>query len=173
VAGTVSGALIVTAELAAADFAHFEGLRRAHYPPERNFVPAHLTMFHALPPSSEADVRRQLSLHAVAPAPVAMLEAPFNLGNGVAFRVHSHDLEAIRDDLADHFHGCLTAQDAQGWRAHVTVQNKVAAREAKELLNALLRDFRPRRLAIAGLALHRYLGGPWQMLGRFPFRGVG
>ncbi|HEU5286581.1 MAG TPA: 2'-5' RNA ligase family protein, partial [Sphingomicrobium sp.] len=39
-----SGALIVTAELGAEDFAWLDALRRRHYPPERNRVPAHLTL---------------------------------------------------------------------------------------------------------------------------------
>jgi hypothetical protein len=38
-----------------------------------------------------------------------------NLGRGVAYRIVSEDLEAIRRDVADHFHGFLTAQDSQGW----------------------------------------------------------
>ena len=45
--------LILAAELGAEDFAWLEGLRRRHYPAERNRVPAHLTIFHALPPSAE------------------------------------------------------------------------------------------------------------------------
>lgn len=48
----MAGALILTAELGAADFSWIEGLRRAHYPFDRNYVPAHLTIFHALAPSA-------------------------------------------------------------------------------------------------------------------------
>ena len=32
-------------------------------------------------------------------------------------------------------------------------------------------DFQPRPLAISGLGLHRYLGGPWEKLAIYPFRG--
>jgi hypothetical protein len=39
------------------------------------------------------------------------------------------------------------------------------------LLGALRRDFRPRPVTIRGLELHRYLGGPWEFLGRWRFRG--
>ncbi len=56
----MAGALIVTAEFAQPDFAWLEGLRRAHYPADRNQVPAHLTLFHALPPSALDEARRQL-----------------------------------------------------------------------------------------------------------------
>ena len=58
----MAGALIVTAEIAQRDFSWLEHLRRSHYPAERNQVPAHLTMFHALPPSAEAEVRARLAI---------------------------------------------------------------------------------------------------------------
>ena len=165
-------ALIVTAELGAADFAILDALRQRHFPPERNHLSAHLTLFHALPPSAEAEARRELARHAAAAPPRAELAGLMNLGSGVAFRVVSDDLEAIRTGLADHFHGLLSAQDGTGWRPHVTIQNKVAPRNARILLEQLERDFRPRPLAIAALALHRYLGGPWERLARYPFRGT-
>lgn len=168
----MSGALIVTAELAPADFAWLDRLRTAHFPPERNRLPAHLTMFHALPPSAEEEVRRQLALHAAAPPPRALLDALYSLGEGVAFRVRSDALHAIRDSVAEHFHGSLSAQDDCGWRPHVTVQNKVSGKEARALLAALTVEFEPRPLGVAGLALHRYLGGPWEALARYPFRGA-
>lgn len=165
-------ALIVTAECGAADFAWLDGLRRRHYPAERNQVAAHLTLFRALPPSVEDEVRRQLAVHASGPPPRAMLSGVMNLGEGVAFRVASYDLDGLRDSLADHFHGLLSAQDDGGWVPHVTIQNKVRPREARALFARLDRDFRSRPLAIAGLGLHRYLGGPWETLGTWPFRGV-
>src|SRR5688500_5791635 len=163
-------ALIVTADFAADDFAWLEGLRRAHYPPERNRVPVHLTLFHALLPSAEDEARRQLSIHARRPAPTATIAGLMDLGGGVAFRVASDELDTIRDDIADHFHGTLGAQDAHGWRPHITIQNKAPPKQARALIAELERDFRPRPLRIAGLALHRYLGGPWETLAAYPFR---
>ena len=69
----MAGALIITAELAQDDFSWIEGLRRAHYPRERNQVRAHLTMFHALPPSAEGEVRARLAQIVRRPAPIAMI----------------------------------------------------------------------------------------------------
>ena len=65
----------------------------------------------------------------------------------------------------------LSAQDSSGWRPHVTVQNKVSNWEAQALLEALKAGFEPRPFGIRGLALHRYLGGPWETLKTWPFRG--
>ena len=165
------GALIVTADFARDDYAWLEGLRRAHYPPDRNQAPAHLTLFHSLPPSAQDEAKRQLSLHARAAPPRAIIAGLMDLGGGVAFRVVSDELDAIRDEIAGHFHGMLGAQDAHGWRPHVTIQNKVPPKQARALIAELEQDFRPRPLGIAGLSLHRYLGGPWEMLARYKFRG--
>jgi hypothetical protein len=167
----VAGALIVTAEIAAKDLAWLDGLRRTHFPPERNHLTAHLTMFHALPPSSEAEVRGSLARLGMERPPHASVEGLMNLGGGVAYRIVSTDLDRIRTELADQFQGLLTAQDAGGWRPHVTIQNKVAPKVARALFEQLERDFRPRPLGISGLGLHRYLGGPWEKLAIVSFRG--
>jgi hypothetical protein len=94
-----------------------------------------------------------------------------DLGGGVALRVVSDELDEIRAEIADHFHGMLSAQDAAGWRPHVTIQNKVAPKAARALLAELDSTFHPRALGIAALSLHRYLGGPWEAVARYPFRG--
>ncbi len=166
----MAGALIVTAELGAADFAWLNEQRQRHFPPERNLLDAHLTMFHALPPSLEEEVRGRLRATSARARPAATIAGLMNLGGGVAYRIVSPELNSIRDDIAAHFHGALTAQDGGGWRAHVTIQNKVTSGVARTLFEKLEQDFRPRPLAIRGLALHRYLGGPWETLGRWAFR---
>jgi hypothetical protein len=143
-----------------------------HYPPERNQLAAHLTMFHALPPSAEAEVRSTLARMASGVRPRASVEGFMDLGGGVACRVVSSDLDRIRSEFADHFHGLLGAQDSGGWRPHVTIQNKVAPKVARALIAGLQREFSPRPLAISGLGLHRYLGGPWEKLAVYRFRGV-
>jgi len=167
----MAGALIVTAELGPEDFSWLEDLRRAHFPVERNQLAAHLTMFHALPPSSETEMRGRLSAFASSRPPQAWIQGLMNLGGGVAYRVVSPELDAIRAELAHDLRGLLSAQDSGGWRPHVTIQNKVAPKIAKGLIEQLERSFRPRPLAISGLGLHRYLGGPWERLGIYPFRG--
>jgi 2'-5' RNA ligase superfamily protein len=168
----VAGALIVTAELAPRDLAWLDQLRRAHYPVDRNQLRAHLTMFHALPPSAELEVRGTLSRLVSRAQPRASVEGLMSLGNGTAFRIVSADLDDIRRELAEVFHGLLTAQDSGGWRPHVTIQNKVRPKTARELLDRLQSGFSPRALGIGGLGLHRYLDGPWETIATYPFRGV-
>jgi hypothetical protein len=128
-------------------------------------------MFHALPPSAEVELRSRLKQTAAAPPPVARIEGVMDLGGGVAFRVTSPDLDRIRGEIANDLHGLLSAQDSGGWRPHITLQNKVAPKISRALIHSLERDFRPRALAIHGLGLHRYLGGPWEQIAVFAFRG--
>ena len=163
--------IIVTALMADADFAWADGLRRAHFPPARNIVPAHVTLFHHLPPSLAAELRTRLAQEAIAQSPAATIARVIRLGGGTAFVIDSTALAAIRARLADAFAGLLTPQDAAGWRAHLTVQNKVPRAAAETLYATLSKDFRPRPLTIAGLAAWRYLDGPWERLSTHMFRG--
>jgi hypothetical protein len=163
--------LIVTAELPEALQSRADQLRRAHYPPERNHVPAHVTLFQALPPSVEDELRDALAAEARAKPVRARLEGIMNLGRGTALRIESPDMIALWDRLAERFHGLLTPQDEHLPRLHVTIQNKVAPSEAKALQQRLAATLDSRDFAFAGLALHRYRGGPWEFVRRWPFRG--
>lgn len=84
-------------------------------------------------------------------------------------RLPAPDLVAVRAALTRRWWPWLTAQDRQKFRAHVTVQNKVAPEQARALHAALHADFAP--LAATGevLRLWRYLGGPWEPIAAYPF----
>lgn len=163
--------VIVSAEFGAADFAWLDGLRRAHYPPERNVVAAHLTLFHHLPPSLVPELSDRLRAEVRSTRrPPAMIGEPLLLDRGVALRVRSEALMATRVRLAEAFAGLLTLQDAAAWRPHVTIQNKVEPAVARRLharLEAELPRFRP--LVIAGLASFSYRDGLWELIHRHRF----
>lgn len=162
--------LILTAEMGRSDFAWAEDLRRRYFPAERNQVPAHLTLFHHFPHMVEDELRDCLKSWTRRTPPRAMISDIISLGGGTAYRVISDDLLLIREEIAEHFHGMLTVQDQQRPRFHITVQNKVSSLEAHKLRETLLRQFAPRPLAITGLTLWRYLGGPWELVRSFAFR---
>lgn len=166
----MAGALIVAAELGKSDFGWLDGLRRRHYPPDRNRVPAHLTLFRTLPPSAEEEARRSLARAAARPAPAAEVSGVIDLDSGTAIRIFSPELEAIRDELADEFRGLLTSQDLGRWTPHVTIQNKVAPRLSRALVRELRMGLEPRPVKIAGLELIRYLDGRWEPLASWRFR---
>jgi hypothetical protein len=163
--------LIVTALFAPGDDGWLQQLRRAHYPPERNRVPAHLTLFGQLPPGIAGELGRRLAKATAVPAPAAAIAGIMDLGRGTALRVSSPDLETIRADLAEALFGLLIPADQAGWRPHVTIQNKVRPAQARALQRRLAATFQPRPLAIAGLATWQYReDGHWEQARRFPFR---
>lgn len=172
--GVGHGPIIVTALLGDADFAWVDRLRLAHYPAERNHVAAHLTLFQHLAPSLGDELARRLVAETrYGPAPSARIGGVMRLAHGTAFRVDSAELEAIRASIADAFAGYLMPQDAAPWQPHITIQNKVAVPAARALQMELAAGFRPRPLAITGLASWRYLGGKWAAIARYPFRRSG
>jgi len=168
--GSGPAPIIVSALFGRADQAWFDALRREHFPAERNQLDAHLTLFHHLPPSAEAELKQRLNAETRGVrAPWARAAGLMSLGRGVAIRVECPELVGIREALGEAFVGMLTPQDAGGWRPHVTVQNKVTPSVAKLLLNQLGREFAPKPVEIAGLATWWYRGGPWEPLSRHMF----
>lgn len=151
--------------------ARLEALRRAHYPPARNRVPAHLTLFHHLPgpqaPAILADLRDETRHHAV---PELRLGGMMSLGRGVAIRVESDALHALREGLARRFEPLLLPQDRAPFRPHVTIANKLAPEAARRLLAQLAAAFAPSRTVAAGLDLWRLDGMRWAELVRVRFR---
>ncbi len=133
-------------------------------------MPAHLTLFHHLPPTIERELGQRLATYAATAPPRALITGVIDLGAGTAFRVESEELEDIRYDLAEAFKGVLTPQDQAPWRPHITIQNKVEHREAKRLQQQLRATFQPRPLSLKGLASWRYLGGPWEPIKNHVFR---
>jgi len=163
---------IVTAELPPDVFAWADGLRRVHFPAERNKLEAHVTLFHALAPSLRDELKPLLAQIATewAPCP-AEVTGLMDLGGGTALAIASPAMARLRAKVAEHFHGALTAQDNYPLKLHITVQNKVTREAAKALQTELSALKVSRRFLFAGLALHLYCGGPWQAVGRWKFRG--
>lgn len=163
---------IVAAQLPADLLAWADGLRRAHYPPERNKLVAHVTLFHSFAPSLREELLRTLGDYAArfAPPP-ARLEGLIDFGQGTALRIHSPAMSAIRAHIAEHFHGSLTTQDLQEPRLHITVQNKVTPQAARALQAELAASVQPREFSFRGLELHLYRETHWDRIGSWSFRG--
>ena len=172
--GSANAPIIVSALIGPEDSAWADALRREHFPAERNQLPAHLTLFHHLPPSALDSLKRLLSSEARTTArPAARITRLISLGRGVALAVESPGLMAIRARVADAMDGQLTPQDRAAWRPHITIQNKVPPSAARALLLALRAEFTPRPIGIVGLALHYYRGGPWEPIADWKFSRSG
>lgn len=161
--------IILTLQFDSATANFFQRKRETHFPPALNRIPAHLTLFHALPGDDPDAI-----LAAVAPQtrrppfPVAV-DGLMPLGRGAAYRIASEPLIALRKALAEPWRDILTRQDRERFRPHVTIQNKVTPEEARATLVTLGEDFRPFTATAEGLQLWRYRGGPWSPLAAVPF----
>lgn len=167
---TTLSPLILTLKLEQAAFQRLDALRREHFPPERNVLPAHLTLFHALPGEHDAAIQEQLRLMCAA-TPVLSLHFPSLrlLGRGVAVEVEGPQLMLLRKKLATPWSNWLSAQDRQGFRPHITIQNKATSEQARRLYAALTTSWEPFGAAGEGLLLWRYLGGPWALVDEYRF----
>ncbi|ABC62892.1 2'-5' RNA ligase family protein [Erythrobacter litoralis] len=147
-------------------------LRDRYFPPERNYLEAHVTLFHAIPAQCEAELCDLLKRLAgeFAP-PQARLIGLMSLGGGTALKLESEQMLTLRDGIAEHFRGMLTKQDQGRPRLHATIQNKVTSTEAKAAQAELEDTVQERSFAFRGFGLHRYRGGPWEHVRDFVFRG--
>lgn len=151
----------------------WDALRVRHFPPHRLLVGAHVTLFHAIPGTHQGAALADVCAMAAATEPFPVTEgAPYSLGSGVALRVVSTRLHAVRADLAACWSAWLSRQDSQPFRPHVTVQNKVDRHIANQTL-AELRASAPGTgwtATATGIGLWHYDGGPWSPIGTVPFR---
>lgn len=150
--------------------AYFEQLRREHFPPHRNFLNAHITMFHHLP-GRVFDDASNLAKEVVSQTTpfVAETMGVRHLGGGVAFEIKSPQLENLRANLFKAFGSWPGPQDRQKFKPHITVQNKVEKVSADSLYDQLQASFQPRQITILGIDLWDYLGGPWEHRAFLPF----
>lgn len=172
----VAHPFILTAALPTDLGAWAEGLRRAHYPINRNHLHAHVTLFHAFAPSLLDELRDFLpKVAAEFAAPSGAVTGVMDLGTGTAIALESPQLLTLRALIAEHFRGSLTAQDLYEPRPHITIQNKVSKQEARRLQASLAPVLAPwtarPRFNFPALELHHYRGGPWERVKTCAFRG--
>ncbi len=155
--------LVITALPDPAALAMLTELRNRHFPPARNIVPAHLSLFHQLP---EKDLDRLVEWLAVRlanqpPFPARTSGVRF-LGRGVALSIECEPLRELRAAMAEEWRAALIPQDRQPFRPHVTIQNKAEPAAARALYEQMLAEFQPLEFTITGVRLWWYRNGPWE-----------
>src|SRR6185437_5978036 len=110
--------LIVTALLDEVTQERFDRLRREHFPPERNHLDAHLTLFHRLPAASA--IGAALAIAADRQAITARVRRVRGWRGGVAYDLVAPELIALRGQLAQGWSDLLSAQDRAKADLHVT-----------------------------------------------------
>ena len=150
--------LILTLRIESKSQAFFDAQRQIYFPPKRNFLSAHLTLFHQLP--DEEDTHRylvSLQFHSF-PIQITGLQ---NLGSGIAYKAESAQLQALHHQIRDYFLAKLIPQDQQPFRPHITIMNKSTPEKVQALLTDLTSGFKPFSITAIGVDLWTYLGGPW------------
>lgn len=162
--------LILTLKLDAAAFQYFEALRQQHFPPERNFLAAHLTMFHHLLGEELAKIKSDLPEICSTIENFSLVFPSWRfLGKGAAINVEADELLKLRARLANIWRDWLTPQDRQKFQPHITVQNKVAPDEARRLFEKLAAEHSFFNGESEGVTLWHYLGAEWKFEEEFLF----
>lgn len=162
--------LILTLKLDQTTFEQVNALRQQYFPPERNFLPAHVTLFHALPGDQALSIRQRLQTLSSQTSRLPLhLPTLRCLGQGVAIEICAPPFVQLRQTLAKIWGEWLNAQDQQGYRPHITIQNKVAAEAARQLYDQLVDGWHPLNGYGEGLLLWHYRGGPWELITEFSF----
>lgn len=168
---TDSAPLILTLGMDQHSFAFFDEQRRTHFPSERNFIPAHITLFHHLFGKEEASILHDLHMVAGRRMEVGLQVNGLRfLGRGVAYSLYSPEYDALRQELSQRWSQWLTPQDRQRLKPHITVQNKAEPEAARQLLQELEAQFTPFVILGKTLELWRYRNGPWEHVRTIPLQ---
>jgi hypothetical protein len=161
--------LILTIKLDDDSQLYFDQLREAHFPPERNYLAAHLTLFHHLPPNQLQlinDIDSIAKRNSTLSLEVTEVKS---IGNGVALSIECPPLGHLHSYLQKLWFDWLIPQDRQRLWAHITVQNKVSSDLARSLKAELTEQFKPFTAKGVGLSLYEYKNGPWDFVRTFDF----
>ncbi|MFD1257635.1 2'-5' RNA ligase family protein [Mucilaginibacter terrae] len=161
--------LILTLMLDANSQFFFNTLRKQHFPPERNYLDAHLTLFHHLPanePQLIEDIAIASQNYTAMQLNVTEIKS---IGNGVAYKIKCDKLLNLHQKMQQQWAKWLIPQDRQKLWPHITIQNKVEPNLAKSLKEELEQSFEPFTATGTGLSLYEYVGGPWNFIHNYKF----
>lgn len=151
-------------------------MRERFFPKHLNRIPAHLTLFHALPHSQMHLVEASLSsISSNMNSFHVSAGKPFRIRRGVCIKVdHGYkELKSVYEHLRGQWLPFLSEQDASGgFRPHWTVMNKVNDEQRiNEALDAIWKEWSTRiQLGMGtGLILWKYNGGDWLLAKEYLF----
>ncbi|KAG7575307.1 hypothetical protein FFLO_00471 [Filobasidium floriforme] len=187
--------LILTLTLDKASHAFLTNLRSKYFPPSRNFLSAHVTLFHAIPPHRINELNQHLNhICATTGGWDVFIGEPKAMGKrGVLVNVRerpSATVENIHHELLTSLNrgvksndDRLTDQDARPLgKPHVTILNKAKDEEqVDKCLQEVLKVFEEMKQPgqkngqqvgrAIGFELWEYMGGPWKPLKAYWLKG--
>ena len=165
-----SGPLILTLKLDDAAQLLFNAERNLYFPAERNFLNAHLTLFHQLPAKEHSVLSDIEKVAADTPRLILQVASIVSIGNGTAYKIASSELLTLHRSLQQLWMQWIIPQDKQKLWPHITIQNKVSAEKAKDLQETLKVKFKPFEIYGTGFSLWEYRGGPWRFIKDYNFK---
>lgn len=150
---------------------YFTNLRTKYFPSERNYLDAHLTLFHHLP-GNEPHIFESVKIVCLQQKPINLqVTQVVSIGAGIAFKLEAEVLKQIHKKLQQQWIQWLIPQDKQTLWPHITIQNKVDRQTALQTQQELDTNFQPFEIQGLGFSLWEYLGGPWKLLETVDFKG--
>ena len=165
----MTNSLLLTLTLTPDAQLFFNALRKQYFPVERNFLDAHLILFHQLP-ANEPTIIESIKIIVKEYQDITLnVSGLSSIGNGVAYKIVSEDLQRLHKKLQAKWEQWLIPQDKNKLWPHITIQNKVSPQVARQLLQELSAGFKPFEFHATGLSLWEYQGGPWKFIESFDF----
>ncbi|WP_374950674.1 2'-5' RNA ligase family protein [Mucilaginibacter sp.] len=149
---------------------YFNTLRQKYFPADRNFLDAHLMLFHQLPAKEESILKDVDDIVKHYEPILLRVTSLAGIGRGVAFKVQSDELNQLHRQLQTQWQHYLIPQDKQRLWPHITIQNKVTPAENRASLQQLTPEFKPFEITGTGIGIWEYKGGPWEFIRDWDFK---
>lgn len=130
-------------------------LRKRYFPESRNFLKAHITLFHSAP-----EEICDLWKFGTKNLEVRFLN-PFFLGKGFAVEASCPEISNHRKKLLSMDYP-FTPQDLSLKKLHVTIQNKEEPGKARKDFEIFKAEWQNFSGEIRGVSIWTYLNGPWK-----------
>lgn len=154
--------LVITLKMDQISYQRLNSWRERYFPPIRNYLTAHLTLYHHLPSEHVNWIKSEIAALCSQRSPFPMnfkgLECS---GSFVGILVDAPEILKIKEHLNQVFANFLKAQDRQKIRPHVTLVNKVSPEEARKSQEEIALEFSPWSGRAEGIEIHFYQHGPW------------
>jgi hypothetical protein len=156
-------------------------IRNKYFPPERNTLRAHLTLFNALPEGKmTSSIVPLLEEVAAENGPFKIrVKRPFKMGGGFAVNISPSDGPPPLQNLVGKLQGTwkeegfLSDQDASKRRIHYTFMNKVTDKQkVDDAFNEFTESWTGDEGVVDGLELWKYSRGKWYWTKKFEFTGT-
>ncbi len=163
----MANTLIITLKITEEAQYFFDKKREYYYPRHCNYVPAHLTFFHAAPNNNLfIDNLKEAANHSEI---LMQTDSVLAFNNGMAYTTNNQYLQNLHAALQQKFINQLSGKDKKLWQPHITIQNKVTAFKAERSYKELKENFIKFNFKVEGFNGYVYAKQKWEPSFFIPF----